>query len=105
LRRKLKEMPMRRTFVALVIIPLAACTIAESKPVDGMPVASCSDEKLASFSGQPASQDLGERIVAESGARVLRWVPKGGAVTMDYRPDRVTVALDEANRVERITCG
>lgn len=96
---------MRRSIVALVVFPLAACTIAESKPVDGMPVASCSDGKLAAFIGQSANQQLGTQILAASGARTLRWVPKGGAVTMDYRPDRVTVALDEANRVERINCG
>jgi len=98
-------MPMRRSIVAFVVIPLAACTIAESKPVDGMPVASCSDEKLAVFTGQSASQELGSQILAASGARTLRWVPKGSAVTMDYRADRVTVALDEANRVERLSCG
>lgn len=96
---------MRRSIIALVVIPLAACTIAESKPVDGMPIASCRDEQLSGFVGQSASQELGARILAASGARVIRWVPKGGAVTMDYRADRVTVALDEANRVERLSCG
>ena len=96
---------MHRSIIALAVIPLAACTIAESKPVDGMPVATCSDEKLGIFTGQSASQELGAQILAASGARTLRWVPKGGAVTMDYRPDRVTVSLDEANRVERLSCG
>ncbi|MCF2514031.1 peptidase inhibitor I78 [Sphingomonas sp. G124] len=96
---------MHRPIIALAMIPLAACTIAESKPVDGMPMAACRQEKLDSFLGQPASQELGARILAASGSRVIRWVPKGGAVTMDFRADRVTVALDEANRVERASCG
>ncbi len=96
---------MRRSIVALVILPLAACTIAESKPVGEVPMAQCRDENLASFIGQPASQELGARILAASGARVIRWAPKGSAVTMDFRSDRVTVALDEANRVERANCG
>lgn len=96
---------MRRSIVALALVPLAACTIAESKPVDEVPMASCRDEKLPSFIGQPASQELGVRILAATGARVIRWAPKGSAVTMDYRADRVTVSLDEANRIERASCG
>ena len=96
---------MRRSIVALALLPLAACTIAESNPVEGVPIASCRNESLDQFTGQPASQELGQKMLAASGARVLRWVPKGGVVTMDYRGDRITVALDEANRVERASCG
>ena len=44
-------------------------------------------------------------MLRESGARALRWVPKGMMVTMDYRGDRLTVHLDAANRVERANCG
>ena len=96
---------MRCSIVALALLPLAACTIAESKPVDGVPMASCSNESLAQFTGQPASQELGARMLAASGARVIRWVPKGGVVTMDYREDRITAYLDGSNRVERASCG
>jgi|GEM_PF-1636725 len=35
----------------------------------------------------------------------LRVVPAGGAMTMDYRPDRLTVVLDEDERIERIHVG
>ena len=96
---------MRRSIVALALLPLAACTIAESKPIDGMPIASCRNESLAQFTGQPASQELGARMLAASGARVIRWVPKGGVVTMDFREDRITAYLDGSNRVERASCG
>ena len=96
---------MRCSIVALALLPLAGCTIAESKPVEGVPMASCSNESLAQFTGQPASQELGARMLAASGARVIRWVPKGGVVTMDYREDRITAYLDGSNRVERASCG
>lgn len=35
----------------------------------------------------------------------LRVVPAGGAMTMDYRPDRLTIVLDEDERIERIHVG
>jgi len=44
-------------------------------------------------------------MLAASGARVIRWVPKGGVVTMDYRADRITAYLDGSNQVERASCG
>ena len=44
-------------------------------------------------------------MLAETGARHLRWVAKGMMVTMDYRDDRLTVYLDANNRVERASCG
>ncbi len=44
-------------------------------------------------------------MLTASGARTIRWVPKGGVVTMDFNPSRLTVQLDGANRVERANCG
>jgi hypothetical protein len=86
-------------------LALAACTIAESDPVAGMPEGSCRNEPLAQFIGQSATPDLGAKMLSASGARLLRWVPKGGMVTMDFNPSRLTVQLDAANRVETARCG
>jgi hypothetical protein len=94
-----------RILLALSLLPLGGCMIAESKTVEEMGAGSCRNGSLAQFTGQPASQDLGARMLAASGGRVIRWVPKGAAVTMDYRADRVTAYLDSANRVERASCG
>jgi hypothetical protein len=94
----------------LIAIPsaalaLTACTIAESEPIGGLPEGSCRNEPLAQFIGQPATPDVGARMLSASGARIIRWVPKGGMVTMDFSPSRLTVQLDEANRVEKASCG
>lgn len=94
-----------RIALALCLAPLGACTIAESRPVDELPAGPCRSGPLAQFIGQPASEPLGARMLSASGARILRWVPKGGAVTMDFSPDRLTVQLDDANRVETANCG
>ena len=97
---------MRFALASLLLIPLSACTVAQSDATAPGPVpGTCRNETLAQFTGQTASQELGARILAASGARVIRWVPKGGVVTMDYREDRVTVQLDGTNRVERASCG
>lgn len=84
---------------------LTACTIAESDPIRGLPEGNCRSEPLAQFIGQPASQDLGAQMLSASGARNIRWVPKGGMVTMDFSPNRLTVQLEDKNRVETANCG
>jgi hypothetical protein len=94
-----------RILFALCLLPLGGCMIAESKTVEEMGSGPCRNAELTQFTGQPATQELGARMLAASGGRVIRWVPKGAAVTMDYRADRVTAYLDGANRVERASCG
>lgn len=99
---------MRLAVTSLALLPLAACTIAQSNATaDTVPVPPpvCRNESLAQFTGQPASAELGQRMLQASGARILRWVPKGAAVTMDYREDRITIYLDGSNRIERASCG
>lgn len=94
-----------RLLVLLSLLPASACTVAESAPPGGLPEGPCRNEPLAQFVGQPATADLGARMMAASGAKVLRWVPKGGVITMDFSPARLTVQLDGANRVEAARCG
>ena len=89
----------------VAFLALTACTIAESDPVPSVPQGNCRSEPLAQFIGQPASQELGARMLSASSARIIRWVPKGGMVTMDFSPNRLTVQLDGSNRVESADCG
>ncbi len=97
---------MRALVSVLLMAPLASCTIAQSDATAANPAGgTCRPQPLAQFVGQPSSQELGARIRAASGARVIRWVPKGGVTTMDFRADRVTVSLDKSNRVETANCG
>jgi hypothetical protein len=96
---------MQLLIASLSALALTACTIAESDPVGGLPEGSCRDDSLGQFVGQNATADLGARMMSASGARILRWVPKGGVVTTAFSPNRLTVQLDEANRVETARCG
>ena len=98
---------MRLAMIALAAATLAACAAnMTDPPVAGVtPGFACRGDALASFTGQLATSDLGARMLRETGARHLRWVADGMMVTMDFRSDRLTVYLDNANRVERASCG
>lgn len=75
-------------------------------PVRGeSPGYTCQEAGLDVFVGQSASSEVGAEILRISGAKTLRWIPRGSAVTMDYRTDRVNVRLDALNRIEQISCG
>nr|WP_294846209.1 I78 family peptidase inhibitor [uncultured Sphingomonas sp.] len=93
---------MRFVLAACLALALAACAATpRAGNIDEM----CRNDMLTQFIGSQASEQLGRDILTASGAKVIRWVPKGSAVTMDFRGDRVTVALDENNKVERASCG
>lgn len=96
----------------LLFVPLAfaGCAAAQERQVVGIdqvpPGSVCTaTAALSSFIGQPASAELGARMMAASRARNLRWVPYGGVVTMDFSPTRLTVRLDQQSRVESASCG
>lgn len=97
-----------RSLIMLAMLPLSACTVATSHATadsDRAAPSACRRDALTQFIGQPASQQLGARMLEASGARIIRWVPEGGVVTMDFNPQRITVQLDGANRVEGANCG
>lgn len=86
-------------------VAVSACATAGPIPVRGEPTGSrCNDSNIQQFVGRQATSGLGAEMQRVSGAAILRWVPHGAAVTMEYRPDRLTVYLDSNNRVERISC-
>jgi hypothetical protein len=84
---------------------LAACTAAQV-PVHGVtPGHKCQVAGIERFVGHGATAELGEAIMRETHAAVLRWAPPGVMLTMDYREDRVTVRLGPDHKVTAINCG
>ena len=94
---------MRTILMAMMMAPLAACATT------GAPVAEaggpCRNDPVAGFVGQKASAEAGAAMLKASGARTLRWGGPGMAMTMDFRPDRLTVAYDEAMVITSARCG
>lgn len=93
-----------RECVALVSLALAACSTLPANG-SGPPGGKCSSEGLERYVGQEPTEATGAAILRDSGARTLRWIPQGSAVTMDYSEQRVNVKLDPQNRIEAVTCG
>ena len=93
-----------RKLLALAPVALAACTTVAAEAPE--PTSSiCKTEGLESYVGQPATAETGAAILSGSRARVLRWIPHGSAVTMDFSEQRVNIKLTPDNRIEAVTCG
>ena len=86
------------------LLTLAACA---SQPQDKA-VASggtCNAETAQSHVGKPASDANMQAAFKASGAKTLRALTPGQAMTMDYREDRVNIVQDASGNIERISCG
>ncbi|KPL68599.1 peptidase inhibitor I78 [Erythrobacter sp. SG61-1L] len=87
-------------------LALSACatTGAEEPSPPSRAEGECKAEAGQAFVGQKATAETGAALIAATGARTLRWVPPRTAVTMDFRPDRLTVSYDDDMVIERVSC-
>ena len=65
----------------------------------------CDAERARWAIGREASADVVEEIRAATQSRHVRVIHPGQAVTMDFRPDRVNIHVNERNAVTSVTCG
>lgn len=86
---------------------LAACAPTATRPAapPAAPPAGCMAAPLGGLIGSEGTVALATTAMAQSGSRTMRWAGPGTALTMDYRPDRLTIVLDEQGRVARFDCG
>lgn len=95
--------------LCLAAFPLAACATSGGDTPPASPPAvtegPCKHEGLESFVGQKATAETGAALLSASGARTLRWGGPGMAMTMDFRPDRLTVSYDERMAITSARCG
>lgn len=104
--------PSRVFAIAPLALAIAACATGEpaAEPAPAPPPAEpermvCDAAPVQGLVGEKATAEIGARILAQSGARTLRWGPPRSAWTMDYRQDRVNVRYDDDMAIEAITCG
>ena len=98
-----------RSTIVLSLLAASGCATAqqpqESIPVRGeTPGRTCDSSAIDDFVGRQRSPEVEAELLEASGAAIVRWVPQGTAVTMEYRSDRVTAYLDVGNQIERISC-
>ncbi|MGY1459492.1 MULTISPECIES: I78 family peptidase inhibitor [unclassified Luteimonas] len=105
-----------RTLAALLVAPLAcmvaACSTAREPAADRPPPTvidgvsgSCDDKAAAAFVGQSITEAVAEQAKSAAGARGVRVIRPGMAVTMDYREGRLNLHLDDKGVITRATCG
>jgi hypothetical protein len=96
---------MRMVVAAMLLAaPLAACaTTGADAPVTE--TGACNNEAVAGFVGQTVTADLGAQMLKASGAKALRWGAPNMAMTMDFRPDRLTVSYDAQMVIISARCG
>lgn len=95
---------MRGLVLGTAILALAGCH-GGKRPARPSDPAMCDVKRLTVLVGRPASAVAAAEALQLSGARTIRWVAPGTAVTMDYRPDRLNVQLTGSKKVKRFTCG
>ncbi|PHP20854.1 peptidase inhibitor I78 [Sphingobium sp. IP1] len=94
----------------MIFLPLTACVGTGSEGPDSasppaMAQGPCRNDGLDRFTGQKATADLGAELLKASGAKTLRWGGPNMAMTMDFRPDRLTVSYDDQMVVTSARCG
>ena len=99
---------MRLGAMAAALPLVTACQAnegtVESAPATA-PEGACDAAPAQEHLGHTASAEAGAVLLRITGARQLRWAPPRSAMTMDYRPDRLTVSYDDNMAITRIACG
>jgi peptidase inhibitor I78 family protein len=95
--------------MAGIFLAVSAC--ATNPPADAAPPVhgatgggTCDPANIQQFVGQAVTADVQAAMKQVSGASIVRIVPPGTMITMEYSPERLTVYTDANNRVEKIAC-
>lgn len=97
-------MTTRMAMMAVVTLTAnAACTPVEMRG-EAPATTACRTGGLSTWLGKRASDVRAEEMTAASGARTLRWIAPNTAVTMDFRPDRLNVYVDDKGVIGRFSC-
>ncbi|UYY58996.1 I78 family peptidase inhibitor [Sphingomonas sp. S2-65] len=97
---------MIRTLLPLAVLASAGCTQQRSvAELPAAPAGACTSDGLASLLGKQRGDAAAADAMRLSGARTLRWIEPGMAVTMDYREDRLNLHLSADGKIESARCG
>ena len=93
--------------IALTLMGCARVAEGEPYPLPGSPpeATPCGSQHLAGFVGKKRTDTIAAQVAQVSGAKSIRWIKPGMAVTMDYREDRLNVRLDDKGKILSFNCG
>jgi hypothetical protein len=96
---------MIRCVSGLVLAAGVAGCAPQQAPAPLPPSEACDASRVLYLKGKArAAVDPGEAL-RHSGARTIRWVEPGSAVTMDFRSDRLNLHVDKAGVITDARCG
>ena len=101
---------MRSAIVAApALLALAACQrgrLAETPPLPAEDACGASEAVQALNKHPPLRWPTVAAVAAILGGnKTIRVIKRGDAVTMDYRPDRLNLELDDSGGIGRVRCG
>lgn len=66
----------------------------------------CNADKATPWIGKEATEAVRAEVAKATGAKAIRWIGRGMAVTADYRPDRLNVSLAaKTDVIVKASCG
>lgn len=100
---------MRTIAIGLAALTVAGCATTapeprQSPPSGQVPPAACDAARAEAYVGRNGAAVADEARTA-AGARTVRVIAPGQAVTMDSRPDRLNVETDARGNVVSVRCG
>lgn len=95
---------MIRFAIPLIALAATGC-MHDGRPGMPAPGVQCDANGLGRFIGQQRSPRVENRIKRVSGAKLVRWLEPGAIMTMDFRPDRLNINIDERGRITGSRCG
>ena len=97
---------MIRAILPLTLLATSACHYDKSpEGSPPPPPGKCVADGLASLNGKTRTAVVEKEAVRLSGARTVRWISPGMAVTMDFSESRLNLDLDDKGKIVRAHCG
>ena len=94
----------RGFLIAGMALAMTGCMDDRPTPLPGPPRA-CRAENAQRFVGVVFRPAVARRAQRAARARTVRVIRPGQPVTMDFRPDRLNVEIDERAIVRAVRCG
>ncbi|WPC06119.1 I78 family peptidase inhibitor [Pseudomonas benzenivorans] len=100
-----KPTPTLACLAALVLLGACSSTGTPGTAARNDGPTTCRAEAVPGMLGKPATAERVERARDQTGARRVRVLAPGDAVTLDHDPQRLNIEIDEAETIQRIRCG
>ncbi len=95
------SMSIRLLGLSATALLISACATPATRPSAG----ACNADAVQSYVGQVATPAVVEAARKAAGAELVRTLKPDMAATTDYRVERISILLDDANKIVSATCG